>query len=600
MCGIAGLYDFQQAILPQHRQDAVKRFCAMQTHRGPDATGLWTSADTACVLGHTRLSIIDLDARSNQPMLDASGRFVVSFNGEIYNFLAIKAELEKMGARFRTSSDTEVLIEGYARWGESLFARLDGMFAAAIFDTVSGNLCLARDRLGEKPLYVANVDGAISFSSELKPLLTTPGFSREVTDASLYEFFTLRYVADPNTIFANIRSVQPGTILLFTRDGKRTEKSYYAFDLPTIDKRAMRNPDEYLAALDHVLTESVRTRLVADVPVGAFLSSGIDSSLVCAIAAKKIGSNVKCFSAGFVGGKENETDAARQIAQHLDLPFESYLVSPEDMMQTASNFGEILDEPNGDRSCVPMYFLSRLVRSRVTVAISGDGGDELFGGYTRYVPWKNHDNMSETDSVLRYFSERLPVFPVNPLDDALPGEKGSFRRRVASRFVTAFARRDLHDIERLRLIDMHSYLPGAVLAKVDRMSMKHSLEVRTPFFSPLMLKLSSQLPMPLCTDGKEFKLALRRVLSRYLPVSSILPGKQGFGMPVSFFTTYGKIFDNLARNADDALSAWTPFRDRPETFAQLRTAARQNINSYWAWIVLGQWTQSLPNSVRAA
>lgn len=597
MCGIAGLFDFKNVYLPQRRLEIVTKYCAMQAHRGPDANGLWASANKTCVLGHARLSIIDLDPRSNQPMADASGRYVLTFNGEIYNFLALKRTLVSLGLVFRTSSDTEVLIEGYAYWGASLFSRLDGMFAIAIYDTLTSSLTLARDRLGEKPLYIAKLSGALTFSSELKPLLSTPGFTPSVSDASLFEFFALRYVSDPNTIFSDITSVQPGTLVTVLADGTRMEKSYFAFDLPELEKRNVRNEKDYITAVDAALTESISTRLVADVPVGAFLSSGIDSSLVCAIAAKKLGSQVKCFSAGFVGGEKNETDAASVIANYLGLPFESYLVSPDDMLKTASQFGQILDEPNGDRSCVPMYFLSRLVKSQVTVAISGDGGDELFGGYGRYVPWPNRQGLSDIDAVCRYFSQRLPMFPDALLDTAMPEGRNEFRRRFATRFMTAFARSDLQDIERMRLIDMHSYLPGAVLAKVDRMSMKHSLEVRTPFFSPTLLRLSAQLPASLSTDGKQFKVALRRLVAQYLPPTSIYPGKLGFGMPESFFKSHAAIFDGLARRADASLAAWTPFRDRPAMFLQLKKAARHNINSYWAWIVLGQWTESLPDPV---
>jgi len=596
MCGIAGLFDFNHQYDAPQRTAIVNRFSELQKHRGPDASGLWQSENQACVLGHTRLSIIDLDPRSNQPMSEGQGRYVLSFNGEIYNYKQLRQSLISSGVTFKTDSDTEVLIEAYACWGDELFAQLDGMFALAIYDNQEQTLRLVRDRMGEKPLYVAKTTDAWAFSSELKPLLTLPGLSHEISDASLFEYFSLRYVLDPHTLFEDIQCVQPGCMAIINSQGEYTEKSYFAFDLQSKQQRDEVNPAQYLDALDNVFTDAVSTRLVADVPVGAFLSSGVDSSLVCAIAAKKLNSDVRCFSAGFVGGKENETDAAQQIADHLGLPFEYYLVSPEDMLQTARHFGELLDEPNGDRSCVPMYFLSRLVKSQVTVAVSGDGGDELFGGYGRYQPLKTTQQakFNQVNAISEYFSQRLPVFPTDALTQAMPEQQQSFRHRIMSRFVPAFARTDLQDIERMRLMDAHSYMPGAVLAKVDRMSMRHSLEVRTPFFHPSILALSMQLPVNLSTDGHELKLILRQLLARYLPQHLIRPGKQGFGMPASFFQKYAGIFEELAKQADEILFDWKPMKNNLQRFEQLRAASRSNINSYWAWIVLGQWTQSWP------
>lgn len=416
--------------------------------------------------------------------------------------------------------------------------------------------------------------------------------------ASLYEYFALRYVADPHTLYQSISAVQPGTLWLVRGDGSESERSFYAFDFPA--NRGDVDEEAYLDELEGALTEAIRTRLVADVPVGAFLSSGVDSSLVCAIAAQTLGKDLRCFSAGFEGGAENETPVAREIARTLGLRYEEYSVSQNDLLETASRFGEILDEPNGDRSCVPVYFLSHLVRERVTVALSGDGGDELFGGYGRYREYRADPQRSDLDAVLGYFASALPVFPADALHEIFPEEEEAFRQRVASRFVAVFARKDLDDIERLRLVDLHTYLPGAVLAKVDRMSMRHALEVRTPFFSPAILDLSARLPMRLCAQGGLLKVALRRLLARYLPDELIRPGKQGFGMPESFFRAHFHVFERLAAAADDSLSEWQPMRDRPAHFAKLRQAARSNINSLWAWTVLGQWTTTLGQLHRGA
>jgi len=594
MCGIAGAVDFSAGVRSAWLEAAVSTACSKQAHRGPDAAGHWQSPRGQCVLGHRRLAIIDLDARSNQPMLTTNGRYAIVFNGEIYNYKALRRELEAAGLGFRTESDTEVLLTGYAHWGDALFERLDGMFALAIYDTQRRDLLLARDRLGEKPLYYARSSGALVFASELKALLGIDGFSPKVSERGLFDYLALRYVPDPATIFDEVFSVQPGTWLRFDEFGHSQERAYYAFD---VEAEFEGDAEDYVDAVDAALTAAVRTRLVADVPVGALLSSGIDSSLVCALAARLTRRSVHCFGAGFVGDSQDETPQARAIAQHLGLPFEALSISGSDLLQSAQGFGALLDEPNGDRSCVPTYLLSRLIRSHVTVAVSGDGGDELFAGYGRYRVMENDSGFQALPPGAQpehYFFNGLPVFPRKVLEAAMPEQMPAFRRRFLSRFQPLFARPELDAYARLRTTDVYSYLPGAVLAKVDRMSMKHSLEVRTPFFSPGVLSLSSRLPRELVHSHGLLKLALRRALERYLPDELIMPKKQGFGMPGAFFRLNGSLFSAMAARADECLRQWSPLSDRPSAFAFLREGARANTNSLWAWIVLGQWVESLP------
>jgi asparagine synthase (glutamine-hydrolysing) len=275
-----------------------------------------------------------------------------------------------------------VLLAGYAQWGGALFARLDGMFALAIYDVRRRELLLARDRVGEKPLYYARTSGALVFSSELKALLRVEAVSATVSERGLFDYLALRYVPDPATIFDEVFAVQPGTWLRLDERGDMHEQSYYAFD---IEEPFDGDEEDYVDAVDAAMTDAMRTRLVADVPVGALLSSGIDSSLVCALAARSTNRSVHCFGAGFVGDSEDETPRAQAIAAHLGLPFMALSISASDLLYSAEGFGALLDEPNGDRSCVPTYLLSRLIRSHVTVAVSGDGGDELFAGYGRYL-----------------------------------------------------------------------------------------------------------------------------------------------------------------------------------------------------------------------
>jgi asparagine synthase (glutamine-hydrolysing) len=583
-------------LAPERAIEQVQVLCASMTHRGPDAGGVWSSSDQRCTLGHRRLAIIDLDARSNQPMLTPDEHYAIVFNGEIYNYRTLRRELESAGASFRTESDTEVLLQGFAQWGAALFERLDGMFALAIYDTQRRELLLARDRLGEKPLYYARTPRGLVFASELKALLAVEGLSPTVSERGLFDYFALRYVPDPATIFDEVFSVQPGTWLHFDEQGRSREQAWYAFDVVAPFEG---DAEDYVDAVDAALAAAVRTRLVADVPVGALLSSGIDSSLVCALAARLTNRTLHCFGAGFAGDADDETPQARAIAEHLGLPFEALSISGSDLLQSAEGFGALLDEPNGDRSCVPTYLLSRLIRSHVTVAVSGDGGDELFAGYGRYQVMDRDaafQALRPGEAPERYFFDALPVFPRGALEAAMPGQTAAFRRRFTSRFQPLFARPELDTYSRLRTTDVYSYLPGAVLAKVDRMSMKHSLEVRTPFFSPDVLALSSKLPRGLVQSQGLLKQALRRALERYLPDDLIRAKKQGFGMPGAFFGLNRSLFSAMAARADECLRQWDPLADRPAAFDVLREGARANINSLWAWTVLGQWVESLPAS----
>jgi asparagine synthase (glutamine-hydrolysing) len=589
----------ERASAPRDLVEQVRSMCASMMYRGPDAGDLWVSTDQQCILGHRRLAIIDLDERSTQPMHTADGRYVIAFNGEIYNYKRLRLELESRGASFRTESDTEVLLQGFAHWGPALFERLDGMFALAIYDTQSRELLLARDRLGEKPLYYARTRGGLVFASELKALLVVDGLSPTVSERGLFDYLALRYVPDPATIFDEVFSVQPGTWLHFDERGRSQEHAWYTFDVVAPFEG---DAEDFVDAVDAALTAAVRTRLVADVPVGALLSSGIDSSLVCALAARLTNRSLHCFGAGFAGDAADETPQARAIAEHLGLPFEALSIEGSDLLQSAEGFGALLDEPNGDRSCVPTYLLSRLIRSHVTVAVSGDGGDELFAGYGRYLAMDRDAGfqaLRSTEAPEHYFFDALPVFPRGALEAAMPGQTEFFRRRFLSRFQPLFARPDLDTFSRLRTTDVYSYLPNAVLAKVDRMSMKHSLEVRTPFFSPEVLALSSKLPRGLVQSQGLLKQALRRTLERYVPRDLITAKKQGFGMPGAFFGLNGSLFSGMATRADDCLRDWGPLAGRRTSFDVLRKAARANINSLWAWIVLGQWVRSLPSgSVR--
>jgi asparagine synthase (glutamine-hydrolysing) len=450
-------------------------------------------------------------------------------------------------------------------------------------------LCLVRDRAGEKPLYFARDGTTIFFSSELKPLIAAVPASRDTPLDKLFSYLALRYVPAPDTLLAGVEQLLPGTALLFSPGGERAV-AWHAYTLS--EQRWKDGEESYLDALEDALTTAARRRLASDVPLGCLLSSGVDSSLVCAILSKSLNRSVRCYSAGFYGDPHSETTAAARIAQHLELPFEALHIDEGELLETAGSLGNLLDEPNGDRGCVPMHLICRQARRHVTVALTGDGGDELFGGYSRY-RFTLPDSAGPLERVAAYFDQALPVFGLPALQAALPQSAPDFARRFLGLYAPLFQNQDLSSIERLRVADYHSYLPGAVLAKSDRMSMRHALELRTPFLAPEVLELSAQPPTSLQADGR-LKPALRQLLARYLPADLISSKKQGFGMPQAFFARHPLVFQKLMHVADTILRSWKPMLDQPKAFELLSGAARSNINSQWAWITLAQWINSLP------
>jgi asparagine synthase (glutamine-hydrolysing) len=573
----------------------VERLVHGQAHRGPDAAGVWDDG-RGCALGHTRLAVIDLSPGGAQPMTDASGRYAISFNGEIYNFRELRGELESHGHAFRSRSDTEVLLAAYAEWGYEAFARLDGMFALALYDLAERRLILARDRVGEKPLHYARIGGCLVVSSELRPLASLPNGSFELDEDGVFNYLALRYVPAPATILRGVRSLEPGTVLRIGPDGAETRMPFHVFD--RVVDPIIGTADELADELESALTASLQRRLIADVPVGAFLSSGIDSGLVCALAARKLGVELRTFSAGFAGADRaaDETAASARVAAELGLEHRAYTISSDDLLSTARTIGRQLDEPNGDRSCVPVYLLAREMRREVTVAISGDGGDELFCGYERYVAFNAARQQagagSATAALEVYFEKALPVFPLSMLKGIYPQAYARWRAAFLQPYLPVFMRAGWNDAQRLSVLDYHTYLPGAVLSKVDRMCMRHALEVRTPFLEPRVLELAAALPPQMCFERGLLKPVLRRVLQRYLPEPLIARRKIGFGMPASFMQAHMEIFAAMFRSALDTLHATRFFGVRRAALEQLAATAPRHINSLWAIAVLGSWVET--------
>jgi asparagine synthase (glutamine-hydrolysing) len=549
-------------------------------HRGPDDEGSWTDPAGAA-LGFRRLSIIDLSPAGHQPMLSADGRYAVVMNGEIYNFEDIRTEIEQArgAVAWRGHSDTEVLVEAIALWGvEAAVARANGMFALGVWNREARALFLARDRIGKKPLYYGWAGDTLLFGSELKALWPHPQFDFSISTDALADFLQLGYVPGERTIFAAISKLPGGTVLRLdpSANSRATSRPVPYWSLRDVAAAGLeaqasgRVPDE--AELEALLRDAVARRMVADVPVGAFLSGGVDSSLVTAMMAEGASEPVRSFSIGFGVKEWNEAEHAKGVAQHIGTRHEELYVTPADLVAVVEDLPGILDEPFADDSMIPTTLLCRLARKEVTVALSGDGGDELFAGYARYT------------AIDQWLSRRntLPAFGralASGLANGLAGPVGRLsgvrmqRRflllgsllshgdpdRVHEMLVSQHLQpeallvaggggsRPLTDgtfnlgrsnaIDRMTFIDTASYLVDDILAKVDRASMSASLEVRCPLLDYRVIEMSWRFPATVKTQGGVGKQPLRNILYRHVPRALVDRPKMGFGAPVDVWLT---------------------------------------------------------------
>lgn len=604
MCGLVGLLNFDRRFAAAEANIIVRDMATAINYRGPDMDGYWSSADGLCHLGHNRLSIIDLSEDGRQPMADDSGRYLIVFNGEIYNYVALRDQLAAAGVSFRTKSDTEVLLKGFIQYGEKLFAMLDGMFVLAIHDVTSGATIFARDRAGEKPLYIRREAGLLIFASELHALTKVPGLDWDLSENALALYMLYRYVPAPATILRNVEKLPAGCFLRVDRNGVGEVHRYYAFETDPDAELSQQGFADTCDRVEAAMVEAVRRRLISDVPVGMFLSSGVDSALVCAIAAKKLGIVPRTFTIGFEGDSSSEHPVAREIAKHLGTQHNEHVFSSTDFDSVGRRMGSLLDEPNGDRSCVPTYLLCKFARDQVTVALSGDGGDELFAGYDRYGALSStlasQPRATPATIVDAYYNQFLPVFGFDAAVAAFPESMPALVNEL-NLAQPLFQHPGRTVVESVRQLDFSYYLPGAVLAKVDRMSMRSSLEVRTPFFHPALLAESSHLPhaYSLQSNGSLKKLVLREILARNLPepirqaVALEMP-KKGFGMPASVFLNNQQAVQQELHSAFENLSALRFFQQRKESLKSMAGSAGRNINSAWSFIVLGQWAAAFP------
>jgi asparagine synthase (glutamine-hydrolysing) len=568
MCGICGIAAANGA---PPDVEAVKRMNGRLVHRGPDSDGVF--ADDRVALAMRRLSIIDLEG-GDQPIANEDGSITVVQNGEIYNYRELRAELERRGHRFRTHSDTEVLVHLYEEHGEGFVERLRGMFAIALWDGRERRLLLARDRFGIKPLYYRLKDGTLSFASELKALLEQPGFSREIDPRAVAAFLAFNSIPAPLTVFAEARKLPPGTLAIW-RDGELTQRRY-ARPAPVEAGETRRRPEASLAEeLRETLRDSVRAHLVADVPVGVLLSGGIDSAGLVALAAGEQAEPVKTFSVGFEEASFDELDRARLVAKRYRTEHHEIVLRP-DAVELLPKLVEAFDEPFGDSSALPTYLVSELAAGEVKVALSGEGGDELFGGYYTYVADLLAPRIGRLASLASPLIERLPSSSgkvsfdykakrfargakLPPLERHLgwkeiftPAQRGAlladgpktapyggksahprewdpvdlYRERYAE---TAGA----EPLARLQDVDLGIYLVDDLLVKTDRSSMAHSLELRVPFLDSEVAATALGLATPLKVRGLAKKRLLRRALAPLLPKAVLQGPKQGFSIPVA-------------------------------------------------------------------
>ena len=570
MCGIVGRWVTHTTSL-EGLNASVVRMRDRLAHRGPDDSGLWTDPKSGLCLGFRRLSIIDLSAAGHQPMASASARYQIVFNGEIYNFETLRRELQQEGARFRGHSDTEVMLAAFDRWGVlEAIPRLNGMFAMGVWDREERLLYLVRDRIGKKPLYYGRIDGALCFASEIKAFLTLDNFNAEISDGALRQFLAYGYNQHPLTIYRDLQQVAPAEIVCFRDATEFRRQTYWQIPLPSNDL-----VEEPRATLESALEQAVRERLVADVPLGLFLSAGIDSSVVAALAQQCSSRPIRSFTIGFREDEHDEARFSEQIAQRIGSDHTTIYLSERDALNLVPELPNLFDAPFGDSSALPTLLVCRSARKELTVALSGDGGDEVFGGYHNYevAPrvWNrltlvptiarrvlSHLSGGERASRALYAASRLSpsrsekqITPLRIREASRSLSLSSFASFYSDFFVRMWKHPEMlvknghsatpsllpegvpnYDAmdprEIMMAIDLQSYLPSDVLVKVDRASMCASLEVRSPLLDARVIETARRLPLAHRTRKRILKEIAYELVGRDL----LDRPKHGFGVPL--------------------------------------------------------------------
>ena len=623
MCGIAGIFATKTSA-PVDLYSTVRRMVNTIEHRGPDDQGVWV--DSGIALGHARLSIIDLTSAGHQPMSNEDDRIQIVFNGEIYNFLELRAELSELGYHFKSHTDTEVILNGYHRWGEQVFQRLRGMFAIALWDKRYEKLILARDRVGKKPLFYAWHGDVLLFGSEIKAILAWPGFKREPNYEAIHHYLSLQYVPSPWSAFKGVHKLPQASYMVATREGNVEIQNYWSLPQPS---QAQHRPlPELKEELVCLLDETVRMRMISDVPLGAFLSGGVDSSAVVAMMARHSSTRVKTFCIGFDEASYDERAYARMVAERYDTDHHEMVVRP--------NAAAVLpllawhyNEPFADPSAIPTYYVSQIARQHVTVALNGDGGDESFLGYSRYSQCLQTEWISSLPRPLRQIASRIV--------QSIPPEMDRHRAlRVARRWLSYVSEKDsrryapsmayFYDHDKvagydrnllpflssssLDLLepyfqrynsyvggaawaDIHTYLPDDLLVKVDIASMAHGLEARSPLLDHKLMEWAARIPSSQKMQWGVSKAILKSALEPYLPNEILYRPKMGFGVPIDEWLK-GELkefaYDTLLSTKARQRGLITP--NYVKTMLDEHGAGtRQHHTRLWALLMLELWFQ---------
>ncbi len=603
MCGIAGFLDGASHKKNNELEAIITRMADTLRHRGPDDKGVWIDEKSGIALGHRRLSIIDLSVEGRQPMLSACGRYVIVFNGEIYNFKELRRQLESDKYNFRGHSDTEVVLAAINRYGvESAIQKFNGMFAFALWDRQEKKLYLCRDRLGEKPLYYGFINNSFVFASELKAFKAIPGFSAEIDRHALTLYLRYNCIPAPHSIYTNIKKILPGELLTFEPAGRNIKTCFYWSALDTA--KAFNNTvweksfEDTLSEAEALLKDAVKIRMESDVPLGVFLSGGIDSSLVTALMQAQSSAAVKTFTIGFGDSRYNEAEDARRVAEYLGTAHTCFYATAEDALKVIPGLPGVYDEPFADSSQIPTILVSRMARQHVTVCLSGDGGDEIFAGYNRYMwlekIWKkicplpfgirkslanlfyscSSDNFEAVFEKMKLILPRRlrlrnPGIKFQKFSDVLsardPAEAYlnlTSHWKQPEKVVLGLADKNsalgdnavapaIKDFKRQMMYsDMVNYLPNDILVKVDRATMSASLESRAVYLDYRLVEYAWKLPVAMLINETGTKLILRKILNKYLPAKYWERPKMGFAIPI----------DNWLRGplknwADDLLSS---------------------------------------------
>jgi asparagine synthase (glutamine-hydrolysing) len=648
MCGITGIFT-TQSLRADEMTRSVQRMAEQIAHRGPDDAGTWVQADAGIGLGFRRLSILDLSEHGHQPMVSASGRYVMVFNGEVYNYLELRRELEQAGCRFRGHSDTETVLAAFERWGVAVTVpRMVGMFAIALWDRELRTLTLVRDRLGKKPLYVFARSGVLLFGSELKAIAAGPGFDDTLNESAIAAYLQYLYIPAPDSVFQHVTKLLPGHTMTVRDPADPLPQSTPYWSALASAQRGATEPfagsdADAIDALEALLADAVALRLQADVPVGALLSGGLDSSVVTALAQRASAAPLKTYTIAFDATEYNEAAAAARIARHLGTDHTELMLGGLDALELVPRLPDLFDEPLADPSQIPTYLVCALARRDVTVALSGDGGDETFGGYHRYIQGESIiRGMSRVPRpVRRALAAGIEMFGASSWDRAyqlfepvlpgswqhrLPGEKivklgrmmnsgtdGDMYRSLLeawpapgrSRPGSAVERtiRDtsgMHLLDRMMLTDQLTYLPDDLLAKVDRASMAVSLEVRVPLLDHRVVELAWRFRRTQRIRARQGKWALRQVLYRHVPKALVDRPKMGFTVPIAAWLR-GPLrawaWDLLSSDAARSSSAAVHVGVQRARRAIMRNEV-ENANGVWAVLMLLAWRRRWITRIR--